>query len=221
MEHEIKLINIDPDDLSDVIAKLEQSFDIKLSEADVEKIITFEDLSDIIVHKVSLQHSDHCTSQQVFYKLRSVFRKLNISSKSNIHPDTALALLLPKGRRRKTIRHIEQETGFRLNILRAPHWLSGLWLLLSLLSLCFFLVHWTFGLSGILLCITGAWLSRKMGTVLDLVTLRELVNKITREQYIKGRRNNNTVNRNELRNLIRQTFSHDLSLPESMIKGPL
>ena len=52
----------------------------------------------------------------------------------------------------------------------------------------------------------------KLGKDLDLQTVRELTEKISRENYIDIRRTKGTVNRNEMLSTIIDTFSQDLDI---------
>lgn len=52
----------------------------------------------------------------------------------------------------------------------------------------------------------------KLGKDLDLQTVRELTEKISKENYIDIRRTKGTVNRNEMLSTIIDTFSQDLDI---------
>jgi len=58
-----ELQNIDPDDIGDVLVKVEKSFDIKFMGKELMHISTFGELCDHIMDKIQLDHSSDCTNQ--------------------------------------------------------------------------------------------------------------------------------------------------------------
>ncbi|MDR2271052.1 MAG: hypothetical protein LBF27_09125 [Sphingobacterium sp.] len=71
-----ELENVDPDDISDLLVKLEKSFDMKFESTELMHIFTFGELCDHITNKIQLAHSNDCTSQQAFYKLRDAMASI-------------------------------------------------------------------------------------------------------------------------------------------------
>lgn len=57
------LKNVDPEDVEELLAKVEKSFDIKFVGNELIHIETFGELCDHIVNKIQLDHADDCTSQ--------------------------------------------------------------------------------------------------------------------------------------------------------------
>lgn len=66
-----ELNNIDPENIEDLLVKVEKSFNIKFVGNELIALLTFGELCDHIVNKIKLDHSDNCTTQQAFYKLRN------------------------------------------------------------------------------------------------------------------------------------------------------
>src|SRR5690606_26918969 len=113
-DYELK--NIDPDDISDLLVKVEKSFDIKFGDTELMQILTFGELCDHIANKIQLDNSDDCTSQQAFYKLRdAISSTLQIDNKA-ISINFSLEDLLPRQIRRSRTKKIEEYLGFKLNI---------------------------------------------------------------------------------------------------------
>lgn len=200
-----ELINIDPEDISDVLLKIEQSFHIKLDK-ELEHISTFGELCDHIADKVRLEHSEDCTTQQAFYKLRNILRSEGIE----IYPDTLLTVSM--------VRQIERSLGYKLSILRPPHMVTITLTCLLIASFILLFINWQIGLSGIVVCIAGLKLAQVSGKQMDIRTVGEAVQKMAREHYVKARRNPETINRNEIQGLLIDLFSVELGLDKSKLK---
>lgn len=65
--------------------------------------------------------------------------------------------------------------------------------------------------------IAGLWLANKIGNELDLQTVGQVAEKMTRENYIKSRRNSKTFNKNEIEKVLTDWFSNDLYLDKSKL----
>ena len=130
-----KLDNVDPDDISDVLIKVEKSFKIKFGSNELKDVNTFGELCDIIVSKIDVQERDDCTSQQAFYKLREAISRTLEIDKSEIHSHIKLSVLFPKTTRRQKIKQVERSLGFSLKILRPKHAITGFFSILFIVSL--------------------------------------------------------------------------------------
>lgn len=212
-----ELENVDPDDISDLLVKVEKSFDIKFGDTELMHISTFGELCDHIASKIQLDNSDDCTSQQAFYKLRdAISLTLQIDNKT-ISTNFSLADVLPRKSRRSRTQKLEEQLGFKLNILRPPHWVSGTLIITLLASLVGFFFNWQIGLLGLTFSIAGLSLASKIGNELDLLTVGQVAEKITRENYLKSRRNPKTFNKNEIENVLTDWFSNVLDLDKSKL----
>ena len=67
--------------------------------------------------------------------------------------------------------------------------------------------NWRIGILGIIFSYNGFWISTRIGNELDLKTVGEVAEKMTRENYLKSRRNQNTFNKNEIEKALRNWFS--------------
>lgn len=98
---EFHLLNIDPDDISDVLAKVEKSFGFMFARTELESIKTFGELCDMVISKNQDESMDDCTTQQAFYKIKNVMgRSLHIG-KENITPQTGLIQIFGREKRLK------------------------------------------------------------------------------------------------------------------------
>ena len=209
---------IDPDDIRDILVKVEKSFNIKFGNNELEHIVTFGELCDHIVDKIKLDLSGDCTTQQAFYKLRNaISSQLKIDAKT-ISTDFQLIDFLPRQNRRAIITEIEKHLGFKLNILRPPHCLTIAFLILLLASFVKLFFNWQIGLLWFAISIGGLWVSNKTGNELDVRTIGQVAEKMTRENYLKSRRNSKTFNKREIERVLVDLFSNDLGLDKSKLK---
>ncbi len=209
-DYELK--NIDSEDIEDLLVKVETSFDIKFVGDELVHITSFGQLCDHIANKIQLNNSNDCTSQQAFYKLRdAISSTLQIDTKI-ISTDFPLTDLLPRQTRHSRTKKLEKHLGFKLNILRPPHWVTGALAILFLTSLVGLFFNLQIGLLGLMFSIAGLWLANKIGNELDLQTVGQVAEKMTRENYLKSRRNSKTFNKNEIEKILTDWFSNDLDL---------
>jgi len=212
-----KVENIDIEDASDLLVKIEKSFDIKIGDTELKQIKTLGELFDHIVNKIQLDNSYDCTTQQAFYKLRKAITAIfNIEDKT-ITTDFPLNKFLPRQGRSKKIKNLEIYLDIQLNILRPPHWVTNTLFIFLLASIVGIFFRWQYGLLGLCISFGGLWFSNKIGNELDVQTVGQLAEKMTRENYLKSRRNPKTINKNEIEKLLNDWFSNDLGLDKSKL----
>lgn len=212
-----KVENIDSEDASDLLVKIEKSFDIKFGDTELMHIKTLGELCDHIANKIQLDNTDDCTTQQAFYKLRNAITAIfNIDDKI-ITTDFPLNKFLPRQKRSEKVRDLENYLDVHLNILRPPHWVTNTLLIFLLASIVGLFFKWQYGLLGLCVSFGGLWFSNKIGNELDVQTVGQLAEKMTRENYLKSRRNPKTINKNEIENLLTEWFSNDLGLEKSKL----
>jgi hypothetical protein len=135
--------------------KIEKFFGFRFARNELADTKTFGELRDIISSRISLELSDECTTQQVFYKIRQTITNLQLLGKNAITPDSELEGLFRKKDRRLKILQIGKQLGFLLKIFKPREWISNT-LLLILLSLSVGLfINWKFGLFGVALSAIG------------------------------------------------------------------
>jgi hypothetical protein len=213
----IQLKNIDPDDISDVLLKIEKSFDFKFGDTELKDIQTFGELCDLIADKVHGENSNDCTSQQGFYKLRNAIAKRLQIDRNSISFDTDLHEIFPRPHRRKQIALLEKELGFKLNLLRPKEWITTSLILMLLASIVFLFIFWQAGVAGLIFSIAGFKISYKLGKELELQKIGELTAKISRENYLTVRRDPSTINKSEVVRTVTELFSEDLVLDKSLL----
>jgi hypothetical protein len=210
-----ELNNSDPEDIEDVLIKVEKSFNIKFIGNELIGLSTFGELCDHITNKIQLAHSVDCTKQQAFYKLRNA-----ISSTLNIHdikPNTLLSHILPRKERLSRVKLIEKKLGFRLSLLRPKYFISNILLIIFITSLVELFINWKWGFVGFIIIIITYQFAKKFSKEIDIITIGELTEKIARENYLESRRNPTTFNKNEIQNILTECFSKDLGLDKSKL----
>ncbi len=207
-----KLNNVDPEDIGDVLAKIQRSFNIKFDSEGLQNVDTFGALCDLIINKINLDHSESCTTQQAFYKLRNAIATASGTEKCTIKPQTKLSIIFPRDNRLQTISEIESELGFKINLLQPRQWIIGLFVLTFTASIieCFY--NWRVGVAGLVASIISLKLAGKFGKEIHLKTVGDLAGKISKESYLKSRNNSGTINKNEIEQKVRELFTNDLNL---------
>ncbi|MBS1532473.1 MAG: hypothetical protein JSU01_19375 [Bacteroidetes bacterium] len=203
-------------DVEAVLARLEKSFNIKFDYNSLGGVNSYRMLADIISSKINLEHADTCTTQQAFYKLRHAIAAATGRQKSLINPKTRLSEVLPQENLSQTIEKIEEELNIKLCVLGPKAWVVRVFLFALLCSLAGFSIDWHIAIAGCLTSVLGLKLAGKFGKEIHLKTVGDLANKISRESYIKARRNP-TVNRTEIEQKVRELFAVELELKPVLI----
>ena len=81
----------------------------------------------------------------------------------------------------------------------------------------FLFINFKIGILGILISISGFYLCSLFGKELEIKTLKELIEKITSENYLKVRTQKNTVNKSELKNIITDWFVENAGIEKEKL----
>jgi len=211
------LNNVDPEDIGDVLVKIEKSFNIRLDDTSTKDVKTFGKLCDIVVEKVKQTNNDSCTTQQAFYKIRNALNSTISPPKELIKPQTKLADIFPRDTRLQVIAEIEKEMGFKINLLQPKQGVIGTFVFVLMASTVGFFYQPVMALIGLIVAFTGLLLAGKFGKELKVKTLGDLAEKVAREHYIKCRRDAATINRAEIAQKIKELFSTTLYLEPSVL----
>jgi acyl carrier protein len=213
MKEEIyKLNSVDPEDIGCVLKKIQHSFNVKLDNEGLRDVDTFGDLCEVIINKISQEREDICTTQHAFYILRNAIAAVLNIDKCAVTPQTRLSKILPKENRLQLIEEIENELGFKTNLLQPKQWIVTLFglTLISSFIICFY--NWPIGIAGLLSSGISLKLAGKFGKEMHLKTVGDLANKISRESYLKSRRNPDTIKKNEVEQKVKELFISELNL---------
>lgn len=205
------------EDISDVIVKLEKSFQLKFDKNAFKEVDNFGKLCDVIEAYIKYDNKEDCTKQQAFYKIREAISSTQQIHKKQIKLDTMLAELFPKQNRRKQVNEFQKKLGINLKFLTSPGWLTLILLIEFVTSFIVLFRDWKVGLSGILFFVLASTIANKFAKNLQLETVKELTEKAAREHYIDIRRSKLTMNKNEILEVIKETFSNDLSIDKNYL----
>ena len=119
--------------------------------------------------------------------------------------------------RRQKGREFKRAVGTNIKILTYPNWLALTFGIGFLLSLIAFYYDWKIALSGIVFFILAIKVAENLGKTLNVQTVRELTEKLSREHYADIRRIKGTFNKQELLKIIIDTFSNDLAIEKTYL----
>jgi hypothetical protein len=211
----MKFEDIEPEDISDVLIKVEHSYNIRFYGDELKDVKTFDGLFTIIINKINSNHVDDCTTQQAFYKLSNAIRA---SAHCNrICPDTKLAEVFPSKERRQLIEFVERRLGFKMNILGPKNWLKNALNIILIGSLLMFILDWRIAVVCLSASVMALYFANRYGKQLVVNTIGELTKKITREHYLQVRRKPGTVNKREIVQKLKELFMQDLELTEAFL----
>lgn len=206
---DIKLSDIDPEDFGDTLLKLEKSFGVKFADNSMKDAKTFGDICDIIESQLNHTDKDDCTTQQAFYKVRKAIGLTQNFDESNIEPQTKLETIFPRSNRRQNVKHFQQTLGFSVDILSMKTWLALTLAAGFIISLIAFFFSWQYAVASLTVFTLVTWTANKFSKELNVSTVRELTEKISREHYLLARRQSGTMNRNEIVKTIQDVFIAD------------
>ncbi|WP_432672947.1 hypothetical protein [Flavobacterium sp. SM2513] len=212
---DFELCNVDPEDVNDLLLKVESSFGVKFVNNELLHIDNFGEFCTLVTNKIQLKNVDNCTSQQAFYKLRKAIAKTLQLDSDSIFVNSLLINIFPRKDRRLAIRDLEVSLGFKLKILKAPNWLTlslGLLLLVFVILLFF---YWKIAIVGIVLSLTSLKIVSYFGKEFIVDNVGQLAKKISREDYVHSRSDAETFNKNEVEVILREWFVEEFALDES------
>ena len=212
-----QLNNIDPEDIDELLLQVEKSFDIKFVNYEFSHVTTFGELCDCIANKIELENSEDCTTQQAFYKLRQSISTVLFFNLGDLTTKTLISQILPRPTRISQTKKLEKQLDLKLNILRPRHSISGSLIFILIASIIAVFFNWKVGISGLSISIIGLWLAYKIGKEIDLTTLGQVAEKMTRENYIKSRRNPKTFNKKEIEVVLKDWFADSFDLEKSKL----
>ncbi|KMQ70178.1 hypothetical protein [Chryseobacterium koreense] len=212
-----KLENYEIEDLEDSLSEFKKNYEIDLSQDELNTITNIQELADKIVEKFNYENVDDCTYQQAFYKLKSIFEKLNISPQK-IDTKTDLKILIPRKNRIKTVKQIQKELGIKLQILEPKQSIIAILFVLSFCAIISTFFNLTYlVISGIILFFLYK-ITFETAREFRLSTFGELAKEITKENYFKSRRSPKTINKSEFKNIVIDWFSERLDIEKDKLQ---
>jgi hypothetical protein len=205
------LNEVDPDDVSDTLIKLQRSLGFTFSREDLSDISTYGELCRLVHTKLQGRHVNDCSTQQAFYKVRQAIIK-NYTTTISLTPSSRLETIFPGKGRRKAIRHLHQTLGFKLHILNPPDWLINTFVIGILSSILLLFINWRYGLCSLAISIICTRLAQHFAKNFTILTLGEMITLMVRDHYQQSRRHSGTLNRNEIDMVIKKMFTDTLYL---------
>ena len=218
MREEIYLLNnVDPDARSYILAKIQRLFNIKLDNEDLKDVDTFGNLCDLVISTIG--HSNSCNAQHAFYKVRGAIVSVTGIDKCSIKPQTRLSSILTEENRPQVLSEIENELGFKINLLQPKQWIIAIFVFTFVCSVigCFY--NWPISIAGLLGSVVSLKFVGNFGKEMHLKTVGDLANKISRESYLRSRGNHCTLKKTEIEQKVRELFINELGLEPIMLSS--
>ncbi|WP_205513043.1 hypothetical protein [Longitalea arenae] len=203
------------EDIGDIIVKLEKSFGLEFKQDAFQHVNTFGDLCDVFKSYMSHEHFDDCTKQQAFYRVRKAISVTQGIAEDGIKLDALLSDLFPEKNRRKKVKEFKNCLKTETRLLTYPDRIALALVIVFLLSLLAFFYDWKIALSGLVFFYLFMKIADHYANDFTVQTVRDLTEKLSRENYIDIRRKKGTVNKKEVLEIITDTFSTDLDIDKS------
>jgi hypothetical protein len=202
----IKLSELDPEDFGDTLLKIEKSFGLKLEYNSFEKAKTFGDICEVFESNIIGIEKQDCSTQQAFYKIRRAISLTILIDEKNITAQSKLENIFARQNRRKSIKEFEKQLGIDVDILTLKEWLFWTNTIFILAFLITFFFSWKIALLGLVFTSFIIWIETKFSKEFNIETVGKLTELIARENYSKVRRQEGTINRNEIIQTIQKIF---------------
>ena len=212
-----KLDKYEIENIEDLIPEIEKMYNFTFENEEIINAKNFNDFTELIIGKIDLENIESCTTQQAFYKLRKSISEVGILEKNKLNTETKLKEIFPRKNRRELVKSLEENIGFKLNIINPPLLLSISLLIFGIVSFILLFISVKIGIIGLGITILGFQLSLKFGKEIQLNSIRELVAKITTENYLSLRTESNTINRKELKKVILEWVSENSGIKKEKL----
>ena len=213
-----KLDQFEIENIEDVLPMFEETFKIKFENDETEKLNDFNEFSDLIISKMNLENDNLCTSQRAFYQFRNAIKTEKIIDINQIKPETDLKTIFPKRNRRKILKRIENQLGYKIEVLAPSQITINILFFSFVISFISLFINWKIAIFGILISVLGFYLT-KLTNRLDKRTVREIIEKNTAQNYFKIRNNENTFNKNEFKDVILEWFSENAGIDKEKLRN--
>lgn len=87
-------------DSVELVMAVEEAFDITISDAEAEKIVTVRDMIDCVYARVALTDTKVCRTQRAFHRLRRASQDVLGARRQDVRPATLWEALVPREQRR-------------------------------------------------------------------------------------------------------------------------
>ncbi len=111
-------------DTVELVMNVEEAFDIKIDDRDVEHIQTVGDLHDYVVARITMARTGTCLTASTFYKIKNGLDDCGVTERFG--PSTKLVDIFPKTNRRKFWSKLQNSIELRFPDLVRPSWVVNL-----------------------------------------------------------------------------------------------
>lgn len=198
-----ELKEIHHEDIEDIIIQLEDSFGITFADDAFKDVQTFGDLISVIENNLTSEHSESCTSQQAFYKVRKALWQIGINQE--IEPNLQLSVIFPKKQRRAIVKEFIKHLNIDIKLLHPPGFVLAATLVILLIGVILLFTNPLIGLATTVCSVATLRLISKYGTQLHVKDIRELSELLMNEKYSLTR-SSPTINRNEIWDVVVSYF---------------
>ena len=98
-------------DAVELVIEIEERFGITLRQDEAARIVTVEDLTNLILARIAARDSSGCATRSAFYALRKQVRELLRSESLRIRPKNRIADIVPAAKRRALWRLLREQLG--------------------------------------------------------------------------------------------------------------
>lgn len=107
-------------DAIEIILEVEDRFGITISDAEAEQVRTVGDLATLVNARIAAAHGLRCPSFKSFLHVRRFTREFLAQPRLRLRPSTAIAAIIPAGRRRELWRRLNEWLGVTTPPLHRP-----------------------------------------------------------------------------------------------------
>lgn len=205
-EFEGKLSNLDDEAVEECVLAALDSFGHQFTQEELSQLETLGDFYNLVEKKFANRHSPECTSQHAFYKLRVAIAEVLKMEKSCITPSTPVEELFPRRTRRRKMKQVQQRLGIKTKLLEMKGWLRTVFAVSMVASFIILFFSWKVGLIALVALILTNRIAAIFNNELRYTTLRDLSEYLMIFEYGVVRKDPETVNPHELRQVINQVF---------------
>lgn len=198
------------EDLDYAIENFVNEYDLPLDPQKLAEVRNVAEMLDLIVSYFKQEKKEDCTSQQAFYKLRTILHKY--TNESDIKPSTRLEELFPKQNRIENINRVEEDLGFKLHILKMKDDIVTVLVVTFLVLFVLLFFTTLYAMVGGVIWLFAYKVAEDYRKEFKVEMVGELVKLMVEKNYFKSRRDPNTMNEKELREMIAKYFADCLGL---------
>lgn len=210
-------------DSIEIIETIEESFGIKFSDEELERVYTVKDLSDCIISKIGPEKHGVCISSVVFFTLRKILVEEFEIARGLIKPDTNLNVIISKEKRRKAFSILGEKTGYQLPCMGFTPIIKVLFISSFMIVLSSLFLIWVFPKLIFLSVIAFAFIFFAIKTeVLEVrfpgVNIKDYINMVVAQNFQKLSAENDSLRYNDVINAIKTIIGDHVGINSDQIQ---